>query len=126
VKGGAIDEPAALKDAVWLTGGAYLGMELPLSAKRQGVWDVLPDGSLPEARFGSWGGHCIFAVAYTPQTLTCITWGVLKSMTWEFVKKYCSEGYALLSKDWINAAGSSPPGFDWQTLIADVQSLRGQ
>jgi hypothetical protein len=124
LNGGCIDELAALRDSIWLTGGAYLGMELPQTARRQSVWSCAPDGT-PGAELGSWGGHCVYAVAYTPQVLTCITWGVLKSMTWDFVDKYCSEGYALLSKDWINGAGASPTGFDWPTLLADVQTLRG-
>lgn len=124
LKGGCIDELATLKDSVWLTGSAYLGLELPQTARRQATWDVVSDGT-PGAEPGSWGGHCVLAVAYTPQVLTCITWGVLKSMTWNFVQEYCSEGYALLSKDWIKAGGDTPPGFDWPTLLADVQALKG-
>jgi hypothetical protein len=56
-----------------------------------------------------------------PGTLTCITWGQLKKMTWAWFENYCSEAYALVSKDWIKARGVSPSGFDLETLEADLK-----
>ena len=156
-----------LAQAIWLFGGAYVGVELPLRAQDQDVWDV-PATLGPEDEPGSWGGHAIYLVGYdvpevaqpllavqgkadtpsraqagvpvplqtqtrvpvplqtqagvpVPPTLTCITWGGLKKMTWAWFEKYCSEAYALVSKDWLNASGVSPSGFDLAALESDLK-----
>jgi hypothetical protein len=41
---------ADVKDAVWLFGGAYIGVALPLSAQSQEVWTCLPAARLATAR----------------------------------------------------------------------------
>lgn len=116
---------ASIRDAIYLFGGAYIGVQLPLAAQSNN-WDISPDTPLTgdNAR-GSWGGHAIPLVAYDQDSLTCITWGALKKMSWSWLDAYCDEAYALLSKDWINAAGTAPPGFDFSTLSADMQTIRG-
>jgi hypothetical protein len=159
--------------AIWLFGGAYIGLELPISAQNQDVWDV-PANPGPNDEPGSWGGHAVYVVGYEkpgvrcqmpgvsepvpgvrdqltnlrqnrsstnpetwhltpgafspapgtePPTLTCVTWGQLKKMTWAWFEKYCSEAYALVSKDWLNASGISPNGFDLATLEDDLKAV---
>jgi hypothetical protein len=159
--------------AIWLFGGAYIGVELPISAQNQDVWDV-PANPGPNDEPGSWGGHAVYVVGYEkpgvrcqmpgvsepvpgvrdqltnlrqnrsstnpetwhltpgafspapgtePPTLTCVTWGQLKKMTWAWFEKYCSEAYALVSKDWLNASGISPNGFDLATLEDDLKAV---
>ena len=61
-----------------------------------------------------------------PGTMTCITWGGLKKMTWAWFEKYCSEAYALVSKDWLNASGVSPSGLDLAALEKDLEAVSGQ
>jgi hypothetical protein len=203
----SIFNPIAL--AIWLFGGAYIGVELPIRAQDQDVWDV-PAQLGPEDEPGSWGGHAIYLVGYdtrdsglgtrdtgqgirdsglptrdlgnetgdsglriqdpeaqapnsafrlsssggpipdsgaqstiresrvpnpvslvpypvsrvpSPEsrTLTCITWGKPKKMTFAWFEKYCSEAYALVSKDWLNASGVAPCGFDLATLESDLR-----
>jgi hypothetical protein len=58
-------------------------------------------------------------------TLTCITWGQLKKMTWPWFAKYCSEAYGLVSKDWLKASGISPSGFDLAVLENDLRLVVG-
>ena len=203
--------------ALWLFGGAYIGVELPLRAQRQDVWDVPAHLGL-EDEPGSWGGHAVYLTGYgiretgdgerdagngeretrgsragirgsgsaaeggrvsgvgsqaagkegvdaaarmtnrevriadsefrtshpefrtshselrapspaarTPHPvsrtpyLTCITWGTVKHMTWAWFEKYCSEAYALVSKEWLKASGVSPSGFDLAALEADLK-----
>jgi hypothetical protein len=159
--------------AIWLFGGAYIGVELPISAQNQDVWDVA-DG--PDAEPGSWGGHAVYLVGYhlvpgglsiadgrlstekphasglpivdgrlsietqsaNPQpaststqssidhrqsTITCITWGQPKRMTWAFFEKYCSEAYALVSRAWIETSGLAPSGFDLAALEKDLEAF---
>ena len=53
----------SVMDAIWLFGGAYIGVELPLSAQDQDVWDV-PANPGPNDEPGSWGGHAVYLVGY--------------------------------------------------------------
>jgi hypothetical protein len=147
--------PNPIAQAIWLFGGAYIGVELPITAQNQDVWDV-PANPGPNDEPGSWGGHAIYLVGYnrrdsglgtrdtgtakpassapdsglrTPDsgpasaTLTCITWGKPKKMTWAWFEKYCSEAYALVSKDWLESSGVAPSGFDLATLESDLQDV---
>ncbi len=114
---------AQVKVAAWLFGGVQLGMALPLTARSQvgQIWyDVGLRGG-PASQPGSWGGHAVPVVAYTPTQITVVTWGRLQSMTYGFFRKYCDEAYAALSHDWISAVSRrSPEGFDLLTLQADL------
>lgn len=115
---------ATTRDAIYLFGVAYIGIQLPLAAQKD-IWDVSPDIALTgEHAPGSWGGHAIPLVAYDQDSLTCITWGKLKTMSWSFLDAYMDEGYGLLSKDWIDSSGHAPPGFDFDQLSLDMQSIR--
>jgi hypothetical protein len=72
---------------------------------------------------GSWGGHAVPILAYDSDTLTCITWGAKKRMTWEFFARYCDESYAPLSPDWLNPHGRTPEGLDRDALQADLAQI---
>jgi len=106
-----------VRQAIALFGGLYIGLQLPISAQTQDVWDV---ASGPNGKPGSWGGHCVFVPDYDADTLTCITWGQLKKMTWAFWGTYCDEAHALLSTDW-----KPPAGFDMAALQADLADVTG-
>jgi hypothetical protein len=137
--------------AIWLFGGLYIGIELPIRAQTQDVWDV-PANPGPDDEPGSWGGHAVYVVGYefpvttpslsapplpnqegnsagpspvprvpNPGLLTCITWGQTKKMTWAWLEKYCSEAYALVSRDWLSASGISPSGLDLAALEKDLE-----
>jgi hypothetical protein len=45
-------------------------------------------------------------------------------MSWNFWAAYCDEAYGLLSKDWLEASGKAPSGFDAAALTADMAALR--
>jgi hypothetical protein len=104
-----------VQQAIYLFGGLYIGLQLPISAQTQDVWDV---DTSPNGQPGSWGGHCVFVPDYDADTLTCITWGQLKKMTWGFWGTYCDEAHALLSPNW-----QPPAGFDMATLQADLAQV---
>jgi hypothetical protein len=107
----------------WLFGGLYIGLQLPLRAGDQDVWDW--EGRLdgPDAP-GSWGGHAVDVVAYDEVGLTVVTWGALKRMTWAFWDRYCDEAWCVLSTDYL-AAGRSPAGFDLEALRRDLALVTG-
>jgi hypothetical protein len=112
-----------IQDAVFIFGNCYIGLALPLSAQTQTVWTVPAGGATGQGAPGSWGGHAVPIVAYDQRGLTCITWGELKRMTWQFWNAYCDEAYGLLSPDWVKA-GKTPAKFDWKQLEADMAALK--
>lgn len=115
--------PDLVKAAIWLFGGIYAGVSLPTAAQKQAYWDV-PRGTLHGDDLpGSWGGHCIPIVSYDENSLTCITWGRKKRMSWHWFDSYCDEAYALLSPDWLDANGVAPSHFNTAELARDLQSI---
>jgi len=117
----AFSELSEIRHAIALFGGVYAGFNLPLTAKTQAVWDVVPNGG-DDAKPGSWGGHAVFVPKYDQHSFTCITWGALKPMTLAFWKTYVEEAHALLSPDWLAAKGS-PAGLDLEQLKKDLAAI---
>lgn len=116
----------AIREAIYLFGNVYMGVQLPLSAQGAGDWTVPPGGD--ETNFGtpgSWGGHAIPIVAMSPETLTVVTWGMTLKMSHNFFRDYCDEAYAVLSQDWIDARGLAPSQFDLAQLQADLLAVTG-
>lgn len=112
-----------IKDAIWLLGLVYIGLELPTSCESQDFWEIPSQGTTGDGAPGSLGGHAVIVVAYNAKGLCCVTWGGLKWMSWEFFGAYCSEAYSVLSKEWIRASGQAPSGFDYETLARDMAAL---
>jgi hypothetical protein len=108
-----------VKAAVYLFGGCYIGLALPLSARNQDIWSVVGG---PNSRPNSWGGHAVNICAFDEHYLTCVTWGALKKMSWAFWDKYCDESYALLSQDFISN-GIAPNSIDWKSLQQDLSKV---
>jgi hypothetical protein len=52
-----------------------------------------------------------------------VTWGQIYEASWDFLYEYCDECYVALSQDWLDAMGKSPPGFDLEQLVADLNAL---
>jgi hypothetical protein len=111
-----------ISESIAFYGGAYIGLQLPTSAQAQvgQQWTVTTG---PDARPGSWGGHCVPLCGYGPDQLFCVTWGALQSLTWEFLTTYCDEAYVMLSQEWIEATGQSPSSLAWGQLMADIANL---
>jgi hypothetical protein len=108
-----------IKASVYLFGGCYLGVSLPLSAQNQRIWSVTRG---PDSEPGSWGGHAVPIVAFDAHYVTVVTWGALMKMTWPFLDRYVDESYAILSQDFINN-GIAPNTIDWTALQADLSKI---
>ncbi len=108
--------------SVFLFGGCYIGVGLPISAQRQKVWSVPPGGATGKGAPGSWGGHAVPVIGYDSHGLTVITWGATKRMTWSFWDAYCDESYAIISTDFAGAK-PAPNGFDLAALQADIKQI---
>jgi hypothetical protein len=107
-----------------LFGGLYIGLQLPVTAQQQQVWDWTKKLSGP-AQPGSWGGHAVDVVGYDDEGVTVITWGDTKKMTWAFWDHYCDEAYCLISVDFLDGKGHSPAGLDIAALNADLGLVTG-
>lgn len=109
--------------AIWLFGGVYAGIALPMSAQRQKRWSVVRgDDGQP----GSWGGHAVWMPDFTKMRgPVCITWGTLMEMTWGFWRTYADEAYAVLSPDWADGQREAPNGFNLDKLKEDLASIAG-
>lgn len=114
-----------IMQSVYLFGGCYIGMALPLSAQTQTVWSVPPGGAKGKGAPGSWGGHAVPVIGYDSHGLTIITWGAIKKMTWSFWNAYCDESYAIISTDFAGDK-PAPNGFDIAALEADLKLVVGK
>ena len=117
-----------LRDAVSLFGSAYIGLALPDFAVPPGVdflsipWIVPGKGPVGGAAPNPNHGHCVPAVAYDHRFIYVVTWGAIKTMSWQFYDAYADEAFAVLSPDWINKkVGTSPSGFDMAALTEDLR-----
>ncbi len=120
------------KDAVDLFGSCYIGVALPNFAVPPNTdlltvpWVVPPTGPVGNAAPNPQNGHCIPAVGYDERNLYVVTWGSVKSMSWQFYNAYMDEAYAVLSPDWIDKKlGHAPSGLDLATLQKDLQTVVG-
>lgn len=111
----------ALRDSIWITGGAYLGINLPETVQSQGdLWEVPAQGPTGPGAPGSWGGHAVCALGYDTRVIYFASWGALYQMTWDFFTTYTEEAYSLISANFVRANGTAPNGFDLATLQADM------
>jgi hypothetical protein len=113
---------AQMQEAIAWFGGAYIGLQLPISAQSQigQQWTVTTG---KDAQPGSWGGHCVPLCGYGPDVIWCVTWGALQALTWEFLTTYCDEAYVLLASEWMEASGVAPSNLAWGQLMADLANL---
>mgnify|MGYP001559152837 CR=1 FL=1 len=109
-----------VRTAHLLFGGLYVGASLPVNAQQQDVWDLVPgNGSEP----GSWGGHAISIIDYSPKGVTCVTWGSLKKITWSWWDRYVDESYCILEEQFVGDDNRSPHGFSFKRLAEDIKAL---
>jgi hypothetical protein len=122
----SLQNEAEAQNAVYLFGSIYIGVALPDFAVTGDMltvpWVVPATGPVGDAAPNPDNGHCIPAVGYDATGLYVVTWGEIKSMSWQFYAAYADESYAVISRDFIDAAGADPAGFD---LIALERDLRG-
>jgi len=117
------------QSAVWLFGSIYIGVALPDFATQGDMltvpWVVPPGGPVGNAAPNPNNGHCIPAVPYDADNLWIVTWGELKSMSWDFYNAYADESFAVISQDFIEANGLNPAGFDLTALESDLKAVTG-
>jgi hypothetical protein len=115
--------------AVDLFGAAYIGLELPdyifVTDPLTTPWD-LPPGATSYPPGNPSNGHCVCVVGYDDVNLYVVTWGEIKAMAWGFYDAYMDEAYGVLSSDWIEKSGESPPGFNLSQLNSDLNAIQNE
>lgn len=113
---------AEVKAALTLTGWLYAGLNLTdHSYQDEGVnWTLTSGkGGQPDPELG----HCVIFTGFTSRGVKTVTWGEEGTASWGYVAKCCDELYAIVSPDWMNAAGVDPSGLNTAQLEADVATL---
>lgn len=83
-----------VKQTIFANVGCYVGLNLPTSAARE--FDLGLPWADTKGTPGSWGGHCVYLVGYTPKYVTCLTWGQRQLISTPFFTKYCDEAYGVI------------------------------
>jgi hypothetical protein len=112
-----------VKFSIWAFCGLYIGLALPNTCQDQKVWDVVDVNLQGDSIPGSWGGHCVVISGYNNNLYDVVTWGTTIKMTERFLFTYCDEAWACLAKGWIADSGKSPSGFDFKSLMTDLQKV---
>ena len=119
-----------VQQVLWLFENLMFGVELP------DAW-INP---FPSASGFTWGvagapdpenGHCFIATGYGSAGVQIDTWGMLGTITWAALQKYCAssaggELYVMITPDQLaKGQTKAPNGFAWSDLINDFNTLGG-
>ncbi|MEO7961978.1 MAG: hypothetical protein ABIR19_10550 [Ginsengibacter sp.] len=116
-----------LKQAIYLYGGCYVGMNLPKSAEDQYFkskkWTIPRGGAIGDGALGSWIGHALVITGYKDHELRVITWGREMIMDLDFWETYVDESYAVFSEDFISD-NETPTKISVDILRKDIKALK--
>lgn len=121
--GVSLQDLELVQTALWLFGGLYTGVALPVIAQAQvaaGLWDITKSKT-GKAAPGSWGGHAVTIGRRDAKAkkLRLWTWGQGLDCTDAFWLRYFDEAHAVFSVDWLKGT-ECPAGFDKDQLLADL------
>ncbi len=115
-------DPQLFRAACYYFGGAHLGVNLTNDwyqhAESTDVW--VPNSS-PIV-----GGHSVPVTGYTADKLKIATWARQPQMSVAALtdRRFVDECYAVLGKDWSNAAGIDTNGFNVSALREALNTIR--
>lgn len=104
----------------YIFGGVDMGFNVPQYAMEQ-VAAMMP-WTIMQGDSNIIGGHSVPLFGYGSKGATCVTWGKLQQMSWDFFSAYCDEAYIVITEDWLRS-GVTPSGFDMDALKADLDAL---
>lgn len=116
-----VHDLSQLKQAIYLYGLAYVGIQVPQNAQTQ-----FEDGK-PWTLEEGWqsqpivGGHAIPIVGYDTQYLHAVTWGALQLMAYDWWQTYGDEAWAILPQEFKEDGGYN--NLNLTQLAADLHSV---
>jgi len=88
-----------LKSVINSYGLAYIGIRLPVTFQQQFLanqpWALT--GTPADQQIE--GGHCVILVGYDKDYAQCITWGKVQQVTWEWLRSYMEESWAIITPE---------------------------
>lgn len=118
-----------LKEAIYLYGGCYVGLNLPKSAEKQynelKKWTVPRSGTKGVGEPGSWLGHALLITGYNKNELNAITWGKEIIMSIDFWEAYVDESYAIFSEDFIRD-NQTPTKISADVLKHNIEAMQNK
>ena len=118
------DNDAHVASTIELYGGLWSGWDLPTAWENADEWTAGPTQTgiwTP----GSWGGHMTSQTGYDAQCNTpTVTWGGVTPTTNGARHVYCSEAYAIITKEWLDSRGGTIQGLDLDGLKAAIAALQ--
>lgn len=109
-----------LKEGIYLGGGLYVGVNLPLSINEQFLngddWTVVKGY---RGKVGSGGAHCVWVCGYDSERVYLVTWGQLVFASWQWMLKYIDEAFVLISDAWT-PNDIAPSNLDIDQIDADL------
>ncbi len=116
-----------LKQAIYLYGGCYIGLNLPASAEQQYYqskkWTVPAGGLTGDGAPGSWIGHALIITGYSKHELRAVSWGREIIMTIDFWQAYVDESYAVFSNDFVKD-NKTPTHISVELLLKQIEELK--
>jgi len=110
-----------LKSVIASLGFVYIGVQLPVTFQDQFMknepWSLT--GTPADQQIE--GGHCVILVGYDDQYAQCITWGRVQEVTWDWLRSYMEESWALITPE-VAAAGQYGQ-MRLADLYADLEKL---
>jgi hypothetical protein len=88
-----------LKSVIATFGLAYIGIQVPTLAQQQFAEGQPWALSHTPADNQIEGGHCIILVGYDNDYVECITWGKVQEITWEWLRAYIEESWAIITPE---------------------------
>jgi hypothetical protein len=117
-------DPAAMKAAIDVFGSLQVGIKFPRVAMTQ--FNAGKPWALVRKDGGIEGGHAIHAGAFDPRQYRATTWGRVQSMLPDFAAVYIDEAWAVITPEWLTAAGTTPSGVDLHGLGEELAALTGE
>ena len=112
-----------VKAAIDIFGGIYTGIVVPKSMADELDAGIDPTFAYIETDKPTDEGHCINFEGYGRDGAALDSWGKVYRAGWDFYLQWVDECYAIVTNDWIKAAGISPSGLDLKGLLADLKTI---
>jgi len=110
-----------LKSVIASYGLIYIGVRLPVTFQQQFVsgqpWDLT--GTPADQQIE--GGHCVILVGYDADHAYCITWGRVQAVTWQWLRSYMEESWALITPEIVTHGEYGKMRF--AELMTDLEKL---
>jgi hypothetical protein len=122
-----VDDTTLLKQAIYLFGAAYVGVQIPACAPQQfeagQVWDLTGTPADDQIE----GGHCVTVPTYSADASAseapywlCVTWGATQEITEAWRARYLDEAWALVTSEFLRA---NPDVVDVEALEHDLSLI---